>query len=44
MSETFLVPVRTSKAGALALRTGRLLSLAPFTRPAAPPSPGLRTP
>ena len=26
MSETFLVPVRTSKAGALALRTGRLLT------------------
>jgi hypothetical protein len=26
VSETFLVPVRTSKAGALALRTGRLLT------------------
>ena len=26
MSETFLVPVRTSSAGALALRTGRLLT------------------
>jgi len=26
MSETFLVPVRTSNAGALALRTGRLLT------------------
>jgi hypothetical protein len=26
MSDTFLVPVRTSKAGTLALRTGRLLT------------------